>query len=100
MRILPVTCFALAAAVAVNMLPASSSYAQTYFNKAQNSGSTGQLPTEGVGNVEHFKGGDRDFEHTFRSKEQEFGSIGDRTRSSSAQDARSNERGGRGRPAR
>ena len=49
MKIAPVICFAVAAAVAGSMLPATSSYALTYPTKAQNCAFTGSS-TEGVGN--------------------------------------------------
>jgi hypothetical protein len=52
----PIIGLALGVAVIVStMLPASSSYALTYPNRAQNCASTGQLPTEGVGNCKDNK---------------------------------------------
>ena len=62
MRILAVMCFALAAA-AGSMLLASSTYALTYPNKAQNCGSTGLLSAEGVGNCDHHKADDPSNHH-------------------------------------
>jgi hypothetical protein len=80
MRILPVICFALAAA-AGSMLLAPFTYALTYHNKAQNCASTGLLPADGVGNCDHHKADDPSGHHT---------------RSASAQHALSTRRGGSG----
>ena len=56
MKIVPVICFALAAAVAGSMLPVSFSYALTYPSQAQNCASTGSTySSEGVGNCKSSK---------------------------------------------
>ena len=78
MRILPVIYLALAA-VAGSMLLASSSYALTYPNKAQNCALTGLLPTEGVGNCakrDHHRADDPSGSHTRSASAQHARSIG------------------------
>jgi hypothetical protein len=68
MKIVPVICFALATAVAGSMLPVSSSYAnyvQTYPTQSQNCVSTGELPTDGVGNCKENKAASHPAEHGF-----------------------------------
>ena len=64
MKIVPVNCFALAAAVAGSMLPVSSSYALTYPTQAQNCASTVfQKSSEGVGNCSKHKAASHPQEH-------------------------------------
>jgi len=78
MRILPVIYLVLAVA-AGSMLLASSSYALTYPNNAQNCALTGRLTTEGVGNCakrDHQKPEDPSSNHTRSASAQHALSTG------------------------
>jgi hypothetical protein len=63
MKIVPVICFALAAAVAGSTLPVSSGYAAMYPTGSQNCAYTGELPTNGVGNCKENKAASHPAEH-------------------------------------